>query len=55
MKSGQVISVVNMELLPDVLEAEAVPETLNTNSILMWLLAQKDFIAIDTCVLLEGK
>lgn len=55
MKSAQVISVVNVELLPDVLEAEAVPEALNTNSILMLPLAQKYCIAIDTCVLLEGR
>jgi hypothetical protein len=40
-----------MELVPDVLEAETVPEALNTNSILMWLFAQEDLIAVDTHVL----
>jgi hypothetical protein len=43
-----------MELVPDVLEAETVPEVLITNSMLMLPFAQEDLIAVNTHVLLEG-
>jgi hypothetical protein len=55
MKSARTISVVSMELLPDVLEAETVLEAFNTNFILMWPFVQEDLIAVDTHVLLEGR